>query len=72
MQRPVLRVAKQLNEDENQAVFLHCYGHALNLAVGDSVKNSKLLIRNNIILKFLSWLSILQKEMSCLKFLKVS
>jgi len=24
-------------------VFLHCYGHALNLAVGDSVKNSKLL-----------------------------
>jgi len=32
-------VAKQFNEDENQAVFLHCYGHALNLAVGDSVKN---------------------------------
>ena len=24
-------------------MFLHCYGHALNLAVGDSVKNSKLL-----------------------------
>lgn len=36
-------VAKQLSEEENRAVFLHCYGHALNLAVGDSVKNSKLL-----------------------------
>jgi len=35
--------AKQLNEDKNRAVFLHCYGHALNLAVGDSVKNSKIL-----------------------------
>ena len=34
-------LAKQLNEDENRAVFLHCYGHALNLAVDDSVKNSK-------------------------------
>jgi len=33
-------VAKQLNEDENRAVFLHCYGHALHLVVGDSVKNS--------------------------------
>lgn len=31
-------VAKQLSEDENRAVYLHCYGHALNLAVGNSVK----------------------------------
>ena len=36
-------VAKQLSDEENRAVFLHCYGHALNLAVGDSVKCSKLL-----------------------------
>lgn len=36
-------VAKQLSDEENCAVFLHCYGHALNLAVGDSVRNSKLL-----------------------------
>ena len=36
-------VATQLREEENRAVFFHCYGHALNLAVGDSVKNSKLL-----------------------------
>ena len=36
-------VAKQLSDEENRAVFIHCYGHALNLAVGDSVKCSKLL-----------------------------
>ena len=24
-------VATQLREEENRAVFLHCYGHALNL-----------------------------------------
>ena len=36
-------VVTQLRDEENQAVFLHCYGHALNLAVGDSIKNSKLL-----------------------------
>ena len=36
-------VATQLRDEENRAVFLHCYGHALNLAVGGSVKNSKLL-----------------------------
>ena len=36
-------VAKQLSDEENCAMFLHCYGHALNLAVGDSVRNSKLL-----------------------------
>ena len=36
-------VAKQLSDEENRTVFIHCYGHALNLAVGDSVKCSKLL-----------------------------
>ena len=36
-------VATQLRDEENRAVFLHCYGHALNLAIGDSVKNYKLL-----------------------------
>ena len=36
-------VAKQLSDEENCAVFLYCYNHAFNLAVGDSVRNSKLL-----------------------------
>ena len=31
-------VATQLLKDEPRAVYLHCYGHALNLAVGDRVK----------------------------------
>ena len=39
-------VAKQLSNEENRAVFIHCYGHALNLAVGDSVKCSKLLLKD--------------------------
>lgn len=34
-------VATQINEKEPRAVYTHCYGHALNLAVGDTVKQSK-------------------------------
>ena len=34
-------VAKQLNDEESRAVYIHCYGHALSLAAGDSIKNSK-------------------------------
>ena len=33
-------VAKQLTEEEPRAIFTHCYGHALNLAVGDTVKKN--------------------------------
>ena len=36
-------VATQLLKDEPRALYLHCYGHALNLAVGDMVKKCKLL-----------------------------
>ncbi len=36
-------VAKQILDDETRAVYTHCYGHALNLAVGDIVKQSKLM-----------------------------
>ena len=35
-------VAKQLSDEEQRAVYMHCYGHALNLAAGDSIKSSKL------------------------------
>ena len=34
-------VAKQLTE--SRAIFTHCYGHALNLAVGDTVKKCQLM-----------------------------
>ena len=36
-------VAKQLLTDKPWAVFTHCYGHAPNLAVGDTVKKCKLM-----------------------------
>ena len=36
-------VAKQLTDEEPRAIFTHCYSHALNLAVGDTVKKCKLM-----------------------------
>ena len=36
-------VAKQLLDEEPRAIHTHCYGHALNLARGDAVKNFKLM-----------------------------
>ena len=35
-------VAKLINQDESQPTYIHCYGHALNLAVGDCLKSSKI------------------------------
>lgn len=34
-------VAAQLQREEPRAIMTHCYGHALNLAVGGSLKQSK-------------------------------
>ena len=34
-------VAKKILEEENRALYTHCYGHALNLAVSDTMKKSK-------------------------------
>ena len=36
-------VAKQLTDEEPRALYTHCYGHALNLACGDAIKQCKLL-----------------------------
>ncbi|XP_053398113.1 zinc finger MYM-type protein 1-like [Mercenaria mercenaria] len=36
-------VATQLSSREPRAVYTHCYEHALNLAVGDTVKRSKVM-----------------------------
>ena len=36
-------VAKKLLDEEPRAVYTHCYGHALNLACGDTIKCSKLM-----------------------------
>ncbi len=36
-------VAVQIQELEPRAVFTHCYGHALNLAVSDTIKQSPVM-----------------------------
>ncbi len=33
-------VAKRIMEDEPRAVYIHCYGHSINLAVNDAIKLS--------------------------------
>ena len=35
--------ATQLRQVEERAIFIHCYGHALNLAVADVVKESRMV-----------------------------
>ena len=32
-------VAKQIIDEELRAIYTHCYGHALNLACGDAIRN---------------------------------
>ena len=36
-------IATQFSRGEPRAIFIHCYGHALNLAVGDCVKKKTIL-----------------------------
>lgn len=36
-------VAKQLRDKESRTIYTHCYGHALNLAIGDTVKQSNIM-----------------------------
>lgn len=36
-------VAMQIAAKESHGVYIHCYDHALNLAVGDTVPQSALL-----------------------------
>ena len=36
-------VAKQIKDIEKKALLTHCYTHSLNLAVGDAIKNSKIM-----------------------------
>ncbi|KAI6656187.1 Zinc finger MYM-type protein 1-like [Oopsacas minuta] len=41
MSGPKSGVAKQLRDEEPRALYLHCYGQALNLAAGDAIKRCK-------------------------------
>ena len=37
-------VAAQIIQEELRETFTHCYGHALNLAAGDTIKKYKMLV----------------------------
>lgn len=41
MRGPRNGVVKQLRDEEPGALYLHCHGHALNLAAGDTIKGCK-------------------------------
>ena len=36
-------MATRLQQEEPRAVYTHCYGHALNLPCGDTIKKSKVM-----------------------------
>lgn len=36
-------VSAQISKDESRAMYVHCYGHALNLATGDCTTIHKIL-----------------------------
>ena len=36
-------IAKVIADKESRAIFTHCYGHALNLGVGDTIKQCQLM-----------------------------
>ena len=36
-------VAKLIHDDKPRAVYTHCYEHALNLSVGDTVKQCRVM-----------------------------
>ena len=36
-------LVSRIQEVESRAVYTHCYGHSINLAVNDALKSSKLL-----------------------------
>ena len=41
MSYPRSGIVKQLHDEEPRALYLHCHGHALNLAAGDAIKKCK-------------------------------
>jgi len=35
-------VAKLISDEQPKAIYTHCYGHALNLSAGDTIKRCKI------------------------------
>ncbi len=39
-------VSTQISDEEHRAIFVHCFGHALNLAAGDTtIKQNKIITK---------------------------
>ena len=36
-------MAKVINDDEASTIYPHCYGHALNLSVGDTIRQCQIM-----------------------------
>ena len=36
-------VVKKFQENENRAIYIHCFGHLVNLATGDCIRNNRVL-----------------------------
>ncbi len=40
-------VSTQISDEEHRAIFVHCFGHTLNLAAGDTIKQN-IILRNSM------------------------
>lgn len=59
-------VAKQLSDEESRAVYIHCYGHVLNLAAANSIKDSKIMKDAlDVTYEVLKLINFLLREMLC-------
>ena len=73
MKGPRSGVAKQLLEEESRAVYTHCYGHSLNLAIGDTVKGCKIMKDSlDLIFEVSKLVKFSPKETFILRSLKMS
>ena len=66
------RVATRLAQEEPRAVYMHCYGHALNLACGDTLKRCKVMKDAlDITHEIIKLIKNSPKRQSCFEKLKV-
>ena len=61
----------QILKEEERALYTHCYGHALNLAVGDSIRKSIMSDALDNCQEIPIFSSIHQKETLCFIRLKL-
>ena len=73
MKGPRSGVAKQLLDEEPRAIYTHCYGHSLNLAISDTIKGCKIMKDSlDLIFEVSKLLSFLPRKIFILKSLNMS